>query len=142
MRIVIDNNNILKRVFSQNLKGLSLLYLLLAIEIVNFLLLPYVLGKAINGVLKSDFFWMFIYAGQFVFNLFIVTFRRRFDTMLFTHIYNKLAMDVIRDYKSDKLNLSVALARLGSLYGVVGLFESDLPEMINQRQYDNQLHLF
>jgi ABC-type multidrug transport system fused ATPase/permease subunit len=92
--------------------------------------MPFVLGKAINGILLQHFFWAYFFVLQYALNGVVVTLRRQIDTKLFTKIHNNLIFQVISQYKNNQTGYSETVARVSLLYGVVSFFETDIPSLV------------
>jgi ABC-type bacteriocin/lantibiotic exporter with double-glycine peptidase domain len=128
--LVIKSETLLQRAIKDSGTGLIVIYCFLLFEILNVLSMPFILGKAINGILLNNQFWAYFFVVQYAMNAVVVTLRRQMDTKLFTKIHNKLIFDVIYKYKNGDVGYSETVARVSLLYGVVSFFESDIPSLV------------
>lgn len=115
----------------QNKWRIGFTYLLLVSEFVMFALIPFLMGKAIDSLLKNSFDNFYFYLSISIAAMFIGVFRRRFDTRTFVRIWHSKTYSAIcymigRNVDSSKIISRAGLART---YG--DFLEYTLPAIIN-----------
>lgn len=106
---------------------LSGTYALFNLENIISLAQPYVLGIAINDLLKKRYTGLGIFAVQHIAFLLIGSARRLYDTRAFARIYTHVASDVVLDQREAKVELSTIAARSSLSRELVDFFERDVP---------------
>lgn len=83
---------------------------------------PYVLGKCIDGLLKREFFWLYIFLAMFIISNVFMYKRMVFDTKIYTKIYNDI---VFRYFQNDKTSsISTKNARTDMAHEIITFLES------------------
>lgn len=104
--------------------SLLLIYTYIFIAQLLFLSEPYILGKTIDGLLKHNYFWLFVFLGvELVANIFWYK-RMVFDTKIYTKMYNKLILDYLEKDKDEKV--SAKLARTDLAHSIIHFLEWDM----------------
>lgn len=117
----------LRSLFRQHRGRLLLTYGLFNVENLLRLAQPFVLGWAINGLLRGSYVGLLAFTGQHLTHLMIGTFRRRYDTRAFTDIYTQLATGVIVQQRQNQVDVSRVTARSALSRAYIGFFEQDVP---------------
>jgi len=120
---------LLKEIFKENLVKLLVIYIIITTEMFIFSFLPYLVGLAIDDLLNKKYNMLFLYASSLIIAIFFGTFRRLYDTRVFSQIYTNKALATIENLKKSNLNEK----RIISRYGLVGVysdfFEYTLPNI-------------
>ena len=118
----------LKSVLSQFRWQISLTWSLVQLEGVVWVLLPAVLGYAIDGVLLGEMQGVLWLTSLLIVGVAIGTGRRLYDTRVYTHIYARVATNTIKLQKSQKASLSVTVTRSQLVKELIDFFEYDLTD--------------
>jgi hypothetical protein len=111
-------------IVKENRSSLFLIYFYIFMAQMMFLTEPYVLGKAIDGLLVKDYFWLLVFLGiEILANAFMYK-RMIFDTKIFIEIYNQIVYKYLKSDKSS--NLSSRIARTDIAHSIVNFLENDL----------------
>jgi len=129
---------LLKEIFNENKIGIIFTYFLTLVEIFVISILPYLIGTAIDNLLESNYEGITKYSFAWIFFVLVATFRKRFDTRVFSAIYYKKALKTIDNLKNQNLDEK----KISIRYGLVGIysdfFEFTLPNASNSSiQYYN-----
>ena len=111
-------------IIKKNKGPLILIYFYIFMAQLLFLAEPYVLGKAIDGLLSKDHLWLLAFLGiEILANAFMYK-RMLYDTKVFIKIYNQIVYEYLEfDKNSD---LSSRIARTDIAHSIVNFLESDL----------------
>ena len=101
----------LVRLFRANWRSLTLTYALFNVENVLNLAHPFVLGVAINGLIRSEYGGVALLLGQRLANLFVGTARRMYDTRAFTAIYTDTVTRLVCRQRDAGVGVSTVAAR-------------------------------
>ena len=102
---------------------LLLIYCYMFIAQLLFLLEPYILGKMIDGLLNSEFFWLYCFIGIAAFEHAFIYRRMIYDTKIYTMIYNNIVLKYLkRDAGSDS---STRIARTELSTHIIHFLEND-----------------
>ena len=122
-----DDKNLLKEIFNENKIGIIFTYFLTLVEIFVISTLPYLIGTAIDNLLESNYEGITKYSFAWTFFVLVATFRKRYDTRVFSAIYYKKALKTIDNLKNQNLDEK----KISIRYGLVGIysdfFEFTLP---------------
>ncbi len=103
---------------------------MLVIQYGLFSLIPYLLGKAIDGLLIKDNYYLFILLGAEIIALLIGFFLKRYDTKVFMQIFCNKAIKAIQILRTK----NIMPAKIAARYQLVGyysdFFEFSLPQII------------
>lgn len=117
----------LKEIFNENKIGIIFTYFLTLVEIFVISILPYLIGTAIDNLLESNYEGITKYSFAWIFFVLVATFRKRYDTRVFSAIYYKKALKTIDNLKNQNLDEK----KISIRYGLVGIysdfFEFTLP---------------
>lgn len=107
---------------------IALIYLYVIIAQGLYLVEPYVLGKTIDGLLVSNYTYIFILLGVFLAENFFMYRRMLYDTKVYVDIYNEIVFDYLnRDKYSDS---SAKIARTDMAHNIISFLEGDLQYFI------------
>ena len=118
----------LASVYQQFRWRIILTWFLVFLEGVIWVLLPAVLGKAIDSVLIQQWEGVVWLAVLLVVGVLIGTGRRLYDTRVYTHIYTRVATNTVKQQKQQDASLSVTVTRAQLVQELIDFFEYDLPE--------------
>ena len=128
----------LVRLLRAHWRPLLLTYALYNVENVLSLAHPLVLGVAINGLIRSEYWGLALLVGQHLAHLFVGTARQMYDTRAFTAIYTETVTRLVCRQRDAGVGVSTVAARsalsremvdflehhlkavFSSIYGVVG----------------------
>jgi ABC-type multidrug transport system fused ATPase/permease subunit len=91
---------------------------------------PFVLGIAINGLLKSSYFGLLLFVGQHLAHMLTSSFRRMYDTRVFSEVYTDLATRLIDRQRREQVGVSRVAARSALSRCFVDFFERHVPLLI------------
>lgn len=121
----------IREILKENKLQIILIYSLLIIQYGLFSMMPYLLGKAIDGLLSKDNFGLFTLLIAEIIALFLGFFLKRYDTKVFMKIFCDKAIKAIQILR-DK---NIIPAKITARYQLVGyysdFFEYSLPQIIN-----------
>ena len=118
-------------VFRANRRWIATTYALLGIEFAAFSVMPYLLGKTVDGLLagRRRYFGIYLACSLGAFVLGVV--RRRLDTRVFTGVWVDRSLVSIRRLASGGVSKSYILSRVG-LVGTYGnFFETTVPATVS-----------
>jgi hypothetical protein len=111
-------------IVKKNKGPLILIYFYIFIAQLLFLAEPYVLGKAIDGLISKDYLWLLVFLGiEILANAFIYK-RMLYDTKVFIKIYNQIVYEYLGSDKNS--DLSSRIARTDIAHSIVNFLENDL----------------
>ncbi len=119
-----------RSLFTSNRWPILATYALFNIENLLRLAQPFVLGLAINGLLKSNYFGLWLFVAQHLAHLAISSFRQMYDTRTFTGIYTRLATQLVVDQRARGIDVSRVSARSVLSREYVEFFERYMPMLI------------
>ncbi|GAB4135184.1 MAG: hypothetical protein Tsb009_01210 [Planctomycetaceae bacterium] len=105
-------------------------YFLFNLENILRIAQPFVLGLAINGLLKGSYTGLIVFVVQHLAHLAVGTIRQMYDTRAFNAIYTDLASGLILDQRGQNVDVSAVAARSTLSRGYVEFFEQHVPMMI------------
>lgn len=121
----------LKDIFWGNKRKILFTYFVLVFEFVIFALIPYLLGKAIDGVVSNDNHSFFIYLGLLLFGLVIGFGRRIYDTIVYSRIWAEKVKETVKDLKDRNVNQPKIVSRYRLLFLYSDFFEHTVPSSIS-----------
>ncbi len=112
---------------------------LIIVENTAWILEPYLLGNVIDALIDKEFtdpsqnifFPIFIWVLLFCINTGTGSFRRVYDTKLFTKMFTRLSVYVAQNSKEKNLSTSAAAARAELSYQYISFLQFRLPELID-----------
>jgi ABC-type multidrug transport system fused ATPase/permease subunit len=119
---------ILQTILKEYKYKLLLTYSLYALEMLGLLLRPYLLGEAVNGLIKQSYTGLVYLAVVHVLWLLIGTWRHRYDSRTYSEIYTALVVKMVQRNPNRKLSRLSAHSTLSR--DVVDFLEFDLNYMI------------
>lgn len=120
----------LRSLFFANKGRMLATYALFNVENLLRLAQPFVLGWAINDLLRSSYFGLMVFVVQHLAHLLISSFRQMYDTRAFTAIYTELATDLIVGQREQAVDVSRVAARSSLSREYVEFFERSVPMLI------------
>lgn len=117
---------ILKKVFKNNWKKLSLTYILFNIENILSLFKPYFLGNSIDETIRGNKNGIIMFIGLYCFLVIVGSFRRINDTRTFAKIYSTLAVEIVEAQHMKNITPSKITARVSLSNKLVDFFETDI----------------
>lgn len=116
----------LAKLLGNNWRRVALTCAIFNIENLVNLAQPFVLGRAINGLLKGEYAALLLLVGQHLSHLLISTTRRMYDTRAFTAVYTETATSLVSRQRDARLDVSTVAARSALSRELVEFFEHDL----------------
>ena len=116
----------LMRLFRANWRSLTLTYALFNVENVLNLAHPFVLGLAINGLIRFEYGGVVLLVGQHLARLFVGTVRCMYDTRAFTAIYTDTVTRLVCRQRDAGVGVSTVAARSGLARELVNFLEHHL----------------
>jgi ABC-type multidrug transport system fused ATPase/permease subunit len=116
----------LVRLFRTNWRRVTFTYALYNVENLLHLAQPFVLGLAINGLLREEYWGLVLLVGQHLSNLLVSTARRMYDTRAFTAIYTDTVTCLVQRQRDAGVGVSTVAARSALSRELVAFFEHDL----------------
>jgi ABC-type multidrug transport system fused ATPase/permease subunit len=116
----------LVRLLRANWRPLLLTYALYNVENLLNLAHPLVLGMAINGLIRSEYWGLALLVGQHLTHLFVGTVRQMYDTRAFTAIYTETATRLVCRQRDAGVGVSTVAARSGLSRELVDFLEHHL----------------
>jgi ABC-type multidrug transport system fused ATPase/permease subunit len=114
------------RLFRANWRPLLLTYALYNVENLLNLAHPLVLGVAMNGLIRSEYWGLALLVGQHLGHLFVGTARQLYDTRAFTAIYAETVTRLVCRQRDAGVGVSTVAARSGLSRELVDFFEHHL----------------
>ena len=105
--------------------GLSLVLVLL--EGFGYLLVPLVIGLAVDGLLADSYSGLLALAGLAVAIITVSAIRRLYDARLYASVFEDVAGDVAAREQAASSDVSVIAARAGLVEEVVAFFQESMP---------------
>jgi hypothetical protein len=88
------------------------------------LLEPYVLGNMIDGLLKREYWWTFVFISIIIVENLLIYRRMVYDTKIYTHIYNGLVLKYIKREKHADHSARIARTELSN--NIINFLEGDV----------------
>jgi ABC-type multidrug transport system fused ATPase/permease subunit len=116
--------NYIYGILKENKYSLILIYFYMLLAQLLYLVEPYILGKAIDGLIKKEYYWLWCFLIiELLANVFMYK-RMVFDTKVYTKIYNDIVLNYLKnDNKSDT---STKVARTEMANNLINFFEHDM----------------
>jgi len=116
-------NNI-REVFLRHKWSVARIYAYVLIAQSTLLVEPWLLGRAIDGLLVGAYTYMFLLLAAFLLESTFIYKRMVLDTKVYLQIYNEIILDYLRRNKDAPI--STRVARTDMAYSIVGFVENDL----------------
>ena len=120
----------IKEILKENKLQITFIYAMLIIQYGLFSLIPYLLGKTIDGLIIKDNFYLLILLTAEITALLIGFFLKRYDTKVFMKIFCDKAIKAVQILR----NKNIIPAKIAARYQLVGyysdFFEFSLPQII------------
>jgi len=120
----------IKEILRENKLKITFIYAMLIIQYGLFSLIPYLLGKTIDGLLIKDNFYLLVLLTAEITALLIGFFLKRYDTKVFMKIFCDKAIKAVQILR----NKNIIPAKIAARYQLVGyysdFFEFSLPQII------------
>lgn len=120
----------LRSLFAAHSGKMLLTYALFNLENGLRLAQPWVLGWAINDLLRDSYTGLMVFVVQHLAHLLIGSFRQMYDTRAFTAIYSRLASELIITQRQNSIDVSRVAARSALSREYVDFFERHVPLLI------------
>lgn len=117
----------LRSLFLSHKRSMLITYALFNIENILRLAQPFVLGLAIDGLLKSSYVGLLWFAAQHLAHMLIGSFRRMYDTRVFSEVYTDLATQLVGRQREQRVGVSRVAARSSLSRSFVEFFERYVP---------------
>jgi ABC-type multidrug transport system fused ATPase/permease subunit len=121
---------VIKSIFKANWGSICLTYVLFAVENLLCVIQPYVLGLAIDGLLKRSYEALGWFAVQHLGHLVIGVARRAYDTRMFGRIHADLVTQIVLDHRRRDVEVTRVVARSALSREFVEFFEQQVPIVI------------
>ena len=110
----------LYQLFKQYKYKLSFIYLFMLLTELSILSQPFLLGKSIDGLINSSYFWLSLLGASYLVSNFFNYKRMVYDTKVYTKIYNDI---VLKFLKKTDVDISSKIARTDMANHVVEVLE-------------------
>ncbi len=118
----------LKNLFSKYRMQILVTFILLTIESILLVLIPYAIGLSIDSLTNNNFDGLYILGSILFLILIFSTARRLYDTRVYSKIYALLCTSMIKKHKKDEVDTSIIVTRSTLIKELVDFFEHDLTE--------------
>jgi hypothetical protein len=118
----------LQGIFSQFRWQILLTWTLVLLEGSIWVVMPAVLGKAIDSVLIGEWDGVILLTAVLVVGVIIGTARRLYDTRVYAHIYTRVATNTVKRQQQSNSSLSVTVTRSQLVKELIDFFEFELTE--------------
>ena len=98
----------LYQLFKQYKYKLTLIYVFMLLTELSILAQPFLLGKSIDGLINSSYFWLVLLSTSYLVSIFFNYKRMVYDTKVYTQIYNSIVLKFLKKTDAD---ISVKVAR-------------------------------
>lgn len=88
------------------------------------LLEPYVLGNMIDGLLKREYWWMFVFVSIIIVENLLIYRRMVYDTKIYTTIYNGIVLKYLKREKNAEPSARIARTELSN--NIINFLEGDV----------------
>lgn len=128
---MMNNKDItLLNIFKRFKLKVSFTLLTALLEAIIFILFPLFIGLAVNGLLKSEYYWL-IYLGLLGFaSLVVGAGRRFFDTRTYAYIYEEIATELVEKEREKGFPVSKTNSRVELLNEFVVFLEFSFPAIL------------
>jgi len=116
-------NNI-KPAFYRHRWSIARIYFYVITGQLLFLVEPYLLGQAIDGLLRGEFKFLILLLVAFMLENLMIYRRMVFDTKVYVKIYNEIILDYLK--RETGASHSARIARTDMANGIVGFVEHDM----------------
>ena len=121
------SNKVLWQLFRSNKCQMLLTYGLFNLENILRIVQPFVLGWAINDLLKESYFGLGVLIVQHLLHLVVSSARQMYDTRAFNQMYTELATNLVVDQRGRDVNVSRVAARSALSRQFIEFFERSVP---------------
>ena len=129
----MTNNNIsLKTLLRRFWKKALVTWLLVVLEGLNLLLLPLVIGWAVDDLMKGETLGIIQLGALCLLLLIIGAGRRFYDTRVYSGIYRKVSNELVTGERSRKTSISKISARTNLFTEFIKFLENSIPDIFNQ----------
>ena len=108
------------KIFKQYKAQLTLIYVFMLLTELSILSTPFLLGKSIDGLMSSSWYWMALLGISYFISNFFNYKRMVYDTKVYTAIYNNIALKFL---KKDNVDVSTKIARTDMAHEIVNVLE-------------------
>ncbi len=126
VRMAVNRLSPLVCLFRANWRPVTFTYVLFNVENLLSLAQPFVLGLAINGLLRGEYGCLALLVGQHLSHLFVSTARQLYDTRVFSAIYTDTAAHLVCRQRDAGVGVSTVAARSSLSRELVDFFEYEL----------------
>lgn len=116
--------------FTQNKFGVIATYVLFGSEILCHLISPFLLGNAIDDLIKNSYYGILIFSGFYLLRTVVSVFRRILDTKVYTKLYTDLVTRFLSAKTITDANLSKLTAHSGLAKEFINFLEYDLANLM------------
>ena len=120
----------IKDIFLSNRVKITCTYFLLLFEFVIFAIAPFLLGKAVDGLLEKDNGSFITYLLLLLVALFIGFFRRVYDTRVYSSIWGDRVKQTVKGLKQREVSQPKIISRYRLLYIYSDFFEYTIPNSL------------
>lgn len=128
----MENISWLMKAYKENKFKLAVIWFMVFLESGLFLLFPLLMGRAIDGLLEGDSFFVLLLVGTGVLTLIFGALRRFYDSRVYSGIYARISPEIVKNEKRNNSSVSTISARVNLSYEIVEFLENNLPDIINQ----------
>lgn len=133
MKMGAEENDIsLRQLIKRFRSKVSVTWLLVALEGLSLLLMPLVIGRAVDGLINGERTGLFQLGGLCLFLLIAGAGRRFYDTRIYGRIFRIVSAEIVRREATKKTTLSATSARVNLFSEFIEFLENTMPEIINQ----------
>jgi len=122
----------LKGLFMRFWKNASLTWGLVLLESMALVLIPLLIGRAVDGLLHKNTAGLFQLAGICGFLFFVGSCRRFYDTRAYARVYRIVANEVVTKENNNQSSVSTISARLQLFREFIQFLEMSTPDVIQQ----------
>lgn len=123
--------NILWKLLLKNKVGIAITHFLFGLEVLSYLVSPYLLGKAVDDLINKSYDGFLVLSFFFFIRIFVSMFRRIIDTKVYTKIYTDLVTKFLSGKKIDKKDVSKLNAHSVLAREFVDFLEVDLANVLS-----------
>jgi ABC-type multidrug transport system fused ATPase/permease subunit len=120
----------LRQTFQANRKWILFTYTVMLFEFVLFAMMPWLLGRAVDGLIEKSDTDFYIYGGLSVLGLLVGIFRRQMDTRVFMGIWKRQAVHSIEDMQKREVEGSKIISRYRLVGTFADFFETTVPTAV------------
>ena len=121
---------LLGQLFLNNKIGIISTYFLFTLEILSYLLGPYLLGNAVDDLINKSYYGFIIFCSFYLVRIFVSIFRRILDTRIYTKIYTDLVTKFLSNKSIQQKDVSKLNAHSVLAKEFVNFLEYDLANVM------------